>query len=454
MSYSDGFFDVSPQHGFLPIQGSLKTLPMEYSSLQHILDHMPVTDINGDEGYLSTPGLLPQMVKKLPDYTDLVNDESNKLVLAALFRGYTFLASSYLLEPAYQHFKVTGEYGKANRILPSNIAKPLCTVASKLDVFPWLDYSYAYALGNYRLIDPKGGLVWSNLKLNVSFSGKEDERGFILVHVDINQFSPYLIESFETILGSSDNVQMLDGLKLCLSTMLRMNERRQQMWAASQPTRYNDFRIFIMGIEGNDAIFGDGVIYEGVSDQPKRYRGQSGSQDTIIPTLDTMFRVIDYYPKNELTEYLLDMRKYRPKVFQRYLRDLEDRSLGIWDQVEKICGAEGLLLVVDILTQIYHFRNGHWQFVQKYIMGNTKYNVATGGTPVTTWIPNQIEATLKAMEEVMKRLEQQELSEGQKSDLEYHQLNLDAKVELLSDQIKTLSKNFNARMYWFEPKDD
>ena len=54
-----------------------------------------------------------------------------------------------------------------------------------------------------------------------------------------------------------------------------------------------------------------------------------------------------------------------------------------------------------ILEEIYHFRNGHWQFVQKYIMANTKYAMATGGTPITSWIPNQILSVIRQMEDVI-----------------------------------------------------
>ena len=46
--------------------------------------------------------------------------------------------------------------------------------------------------------------------------------------------------------------------------------------------------------------------------------------------------------------------------------------------------------LLAIVEEIYKFRNGHWQFVQKYIVANTKYAKATGGTPIFSWIPNQI----------------------------------------------------------------
>ena len=50
--------------------------------------------------------------------------------------------------------------------------------------------------------------------------------------------------------------------------------------------------------------------------------------------------------------------------------------------------------LLAIVEEIYKFRNGHWQFVQKYIMSNTKYAKATGGTPIISWIPNQIKSVL------------------------------------------------------------
>ena len=61
------------------------------------------------------------------------------------------------------------------------------------------------------------------------------------------------------------------------------------------------------------------------------------------------------------------------------------------------------------MDQIYLFRNGHWQFVQKYILENTKYAVATGGTPITTWLPNQIEACLRYEKAILDQIDGNQL---------------------------------------------
>ena len=185
--------------------------------------------------------------------------------------------------------------------------------------------------------------------------------------------------------------------------MKKINERRQIMWQASRWKHYNDFRVFIMGIKGNDEIFGDGVIYEGVSDKPVQYRGQTGAQDNIIPTADIFTGVIEYYPTNDLTKYLLDLRSYRPKCIQNFLSDIKNEmgDSRLFDNLKKSNNEEGLCLLLQILDEIYYFRNGHWQFVQKYIMANTKYAKATGGTPIISWIPNQITAVLNFMSDVI-----------------------------------------------------
>ena len=81
-----------------------------------------------------------------------------------------------------------------------------------------------------------------------SFSGMDDERGFIMLHVDINQHSPNLVKSVIDLQNSNSDKQLNKALDLGYKTMIKINERRQLMWTASRWEHYNDFRIFIMGI--------------------------------------------------------------------------------------------------------------------------------------------------------------------------------------------------------------
>ncbi len=401
--YTDGFFQVSPIHGFLPCKDPLSKLPSKYNQLQKILSELARIKDDGEGGILSKKGEIERRITQLSNYNKEVEKESDPFILQALFRGYTFIASAYTLAPAHFEQLATGKYGKANQYLPQQVAQPLCTVAKKLDVHPWLDYHYAYSLGNYVKRDPKKGFAWENLDMAVKFSGMPDERGFIMLHVDINQYSPDLIKGVLGTLKSKTMDGVNQSLEDCYKAMININGRRKIMWEASRWKHYNDFRVFIMGIKGNDEIFNEGVYYEGVDENPRQYRGQTGAQDNIIPTMDIFSGVINYYPSNELTNYLLDLRAYRPVCIQHFFEDLKEdidklHPKGLMGWLKENKNEDGLVLLLGILEEIYFFRNGHWQFVQKYIMQNTTYAKATGGTPIISWIPNQIMSVLNAMQ--------------------------------------------------------
>jgi hypothetical protein len=113
----------------------------------------------------------------------------------------------------------------------------LCFVSDTLKVTPWLDYHYAYSFGNYVKIDPKGDLKWENLSMACSFTGLPDECGFIMVHVDINSFSPGIVDGVMRVGDSmraaqgkekstKENMEQLCmGLKIIRDTMTSMNRR-------------------------------------------------------------------------------------------------------------------------------------------------------------------------------------------------------------------------------------
>lgn len=444
-NYTDGFFNVGPVNGFLPQHLPLKTLPDTYAVLQDILDKMPVQLNATDFGYLHFPNKIEEAVSVLPNYVDAVNAETDVRVLQALFRGYSFLASAYTLESSFQHYRETGHYGKARNVLPIQIAQPFVAVANKMDVYPWLDYHYAYSLGNFKKKDDAAGLEWTNLEMCVRFSGQPDEVGFIMLHVDINQHSADLVGSVMKALeavahGETEKVEA--ALDWNMRTMVEMNNRRREMWKASRWQHYNDFRVFIMGVKGNEELFGDGVTYTGVWDEPKQFRGQTGAQDDIIPMEDIFSGVINYYPKNELTKYLLDLRTYRPKCIQQFFIDLEKEVEGIHQRgmlgyLQEQKSVVGLSRLLGILEQIYYFRNGHWQFVQKYIMANTPYAKATGGTPITSWLPNQLKAVMQQMQDVLDIIASLkiEMDETTSSIVTSNQTTLAQKQKLLEEQL-------------------
>ena len=440
--FTDGFFSIDSVNGFLPLKEPLLTLPSNYNRLQKLIDEMPIKKSNGQPGLLSAEKKFEKIALLLPNYINMVQSENDIFLLAALFRTYSFISSAYTLSASYHTFLKTGQYGKAKNLIPKNIAQPFVEVAKKLDVYPWLDYHYAYSLGNYNKIDKKKGFEWENLNMAAKFSGLDDERGFIMLHVDINQYSPDLIKSvFGITSENSSKKKLSDAIKLMGNTLKKMNARRKLMWEASRWKNYNDFRVFIMGIKGNEDIFPNGLIYEGVWDEPQFFRGQTGAQDNIIPTADIASGVINYYPKNQLTNYLMDLRKYRPKCVQLFFKELANSmsKKPILEQLVLSKNQKGMRNLMKVYEEIYNFRNGHWQFVQKYIMQNTGYPKATGGTPITSWIPNQIKAVLSAMAVLASKIKNND-----KWDKTSWKESYDRKINLLNKQLDLVSvETFN-----------
>ena len=438
--YSDGFFSVDIKNGFLPVKDPLNELPEKYGDLQNLI--IKLSEI------IKQKDKILDEVNLINNHKDKVIEETDIFIIQSLYRAYSFITSAYLLEPSYQEFLETGDYGKARNVLPRNISEPYHIVAEKLNSKMWLDYHYAYSLGNYVKIDDLGTLDWRNLGMACSFSGGTDEIGFIMVHVYINELSPRLIKGIYNILNSKkdkDSNNLINNeLQELINTMKEINKRRREMWQASRHEHYNDFRIFIMGVKGNNTIFGEGVTYEGVTEGPVAYRGQTGAQDDIIPTMDIFTGVINYYPDNDLTKYLYELREYRPVCVQEFFNDLRKEmssfgEKGLFNLLENNDNIEGMILLVELIEEIYHFRNGHWQFVQKYIMANTRYAFATGGTPITTWLINQIEACLYSQKRILECLSLKENVDNVRLSELYN--NLKNKRNLLEKQVEELSKN-------------
>jgi indoleamine 2,3-dioxygenase len=94
--YTDGFFNVGKENGFLPKSTPLESLPKTYFFLQELLDKMPVK-INNESGYLDQPGAIHNAVKSLPNYFDQVSTETDIMLIQALYRGYCFFSISIYL---------------------------------------------------------------------------------------------------------------------------------------------------------------------------------------------------------------------------------------------------------------------------------------------------------------------------------------------------------------------
>lgn len=417
-------FMVSKTRGFLPRMDPVVRLPDEFAQLESLLARMPVKKLDGEPGLLAEFKLGEAVETELSDLTDQVEKFRHDLsVMNALYRDYSFLASAYLLEPCHERFVKGESYGLGRQVLPAQVARPIAKCAEISGFKPWMEYAGSYALFNYRLVDPAAGMDYSNLRLIRAFEHGLDptssEAGFVLVHVDMVKNSGPLVAGTMTCLDSlspnaphaTDPVPRRTdfnaGLRTVAQTMKKVNATMETMWGKSKPGSYTSFRTFIFGIT-SQSMFPDGVVYEGVNDgKPMSFRGESGANDSMIPLMDNLLCLP--MPDTPLTEILKDFREYRPSNHRAFLQMVRDRALELDtrsfalvldrtpSEAEKAGVLESRRLWLRVLNEVRDFRWRHWCFAREYIIKKTSHPTATGGSPIVTWLPNQLEAVLDEM---------------------------------------------------------
>jgi len=213
------------------------------------------------------------------------------------------------------------------------------------------------------------------------------------------------------------------------------------MWNHSSPADYMKFRTFIMGTK-NQPMFPKGVVYEGVTTEPTFFRGESGANDSIIPSADNFLELTARMPENPLTVILRDFRSYRPSNHNEWLEWLEKeaRTLGVVNY--SLQDDTSSLLLLALIDQVREFRNRHWLFTKEYIIKHTTHPVATGGSPIVTWLPNQLGSVLKSMIDVGSKINLKRLSAPEKTLAEELIERAEVQKRVLDREVKELSKKF------------
>ncbi|EDN07922.1 conserved hypothetical protein [Histoplasma mississippiense (nom. inval.)] len=374
-------FTITTTSGFLPFELPPVALPDAFKSLDSLTSRLPVVKADGSPGLLATFELGPAVLAELPDLTDEVDKlltedgKPDRFMITAVFRDYTFVCSSYLLEPCYERWSKdpAGGYGVGRETLPKCIARPLYRCAEML--------IRAFERG----LDPKSS-----------------EAGFILTHVDMVKESAALVSGAVRILNKleeskepSSREEVNDAFREILKGMEKVETCMEDMWKNSKPSDYLSFRVFIFGIT-SQSMFPNGVVYEGVLDnKPLNFRGESGANDSIIPLLDHLLQIP--MPSTPLTKILHEFRAYRPLPHRQFLAHVASKAEEIGVQEFAVQDAETVLLYLKALDHVRSFRWRHWLLTREYIIKRTPYPTATGGSPIITWLPNQLFAVLELM---------------------------------------------------------
>ena len=261
--------------------------------------------------------------------------------------------------------------------LPANIAVPLCDVCGRLRRPPILSYD-GYALFNWKRFDPAGPIALGNIDTIQNFVHLYDEHWFILVHVEIEALAA-------TILQAIDDAEARPGLRSTDALNASVAALARTLWAQVETLRripekmdpalyYKTFRPYIR--------FFESVVYEGVDAAPLNFRGETGAQSSVIPTIVAFLKV----PTGlDATDHLADMRRFMPAEHRAVIEHVE--------AMPDIRGKVDKEPFNDALEALATFRETHLQFAVRYIAAHERDPRGTGGTPYISWLSQLIDET-------------------------------------------------------------
>ncbi|WP_416831335.1 MAG: indoleamine 2,3-dioxygenase [Erythrobacter sp.] len=303
---------------------------------------------------------------------------------------YTFMVQSY----------VWGETEVTNR-LPAVLAVPMVALADRLGQQPLLTYS-SYVLDNWALIDPAKPLGLDNIRMLQNFLGGQDEAWFVLVHVAIEAQAGKVFERFADIHAAvthKDLTQVRAQLEHTAEVWAKINALFDRMPERCDPYIYFErVRPYIHGWKDNPAL-PDGVVYEGVErygTKAQAFRGQTGSQSSIVPSMDALLGV--GHAADPLREYLDQLHAYRPGPHRRFVDDV--RSSSTLRSLVASAGEAGLTDAYNANIQaVADFRTRHLEYAASYINKQGKRaagndtEVGTGGTPFMRYLKKHRDET-------------------------------------------------------------
>ena len=369
-------YDVTPERGFLtPHDMDQVTLPADFD---------PIVNARYMLSGWITSGRCQTCLKKLPEidmdrYLPQLNDAQIRMLMV----HYSFIMQAY----------VWGE-ADAAKILPRNLAVPYCKLADRIGQFPLLPYS-SYTLDNWGKLDPKGDITLENIYVIQNFYGGADENWFIMVHVEIEARAGAALAAMPDLIDAvdaKDMAQVVAQLKIIKSAWEKINPVFDRMPEKCDPyIYYHRVRPYIHGWKGNPAL-PEGLIYEGVdkyAGKPQSFRGQTGSQSSIVPTMDALMQIS--HENDPLKEFLDELHQYRPPRHRKLIENVAARS-HLRDFVKAQNDTALTDLYDDIIDHVQKFRTRHLEYAASYINKQARdsegnpVDIGTGGTPFMKYL--------------------------------------------------------------------
>jgi indoleamine 2,3-dioxygenase len=369
-------YDVSRERGFLT--------PHDMGAITLPADFLPIVEAGRNLSALMTSQRVRHFLNQLPmvDMDRHLPDLSDAQ-LRMLMVHYSFIVQAY----------VWGQKEAATH-LPKNLAIPYCKLAKRIGQFPLLPYS-SYTLDNWVKLDPEGPITVENIGVLQHFYGGVDENWFIMVHIEIEAKAGAALAAMPELIEAVDSKD-LSGVETHLKTIRaaweQINPVFDRMVESCDPyVYYHRVRPYIHGWKGNPAL-PDGLIYDGVDEyggKPQPFRGQTGSQSSIVPTMDSLLGIS--HENDPLREFLDELHSYRPPKHRKLIEDVAARS-HLRALIKESARIDLINLYDDCVDHVQRFRTRHLEYAASYINKQARdsegnpVDIGTGGTPFMKYL--------------------------------------------------------------------
>ena len=365
--------------GFLPSQDPVEKLSKLWNPVEKLVEEMPnllesrhwrsevVARLRATKLHLHNAH-----IKEFDKYGD---EDDFRLERGMLI--YSYFASAW----------VWANYEEPANFIPPEISFPLVKLAELTNRLPILSYA-SYCLTNWKKINKNNDPVLGNIELlqNFTATNKQDEDWFILVHVEIEWHARHAIEAIKNWNEEGSDAEAEAALSQVHVSIANMNATMNRMpEGCSADSYFNRVRPYIFGFNN--------VVYEGHYDEkPQSFRGETGAQSSIVPSLIAFFGVT--HKDNALMQHLQDMRLYMPSPHKIWVGELEKKNnirefVKNHTQLKEIYNA--------CLNELYKFRSKHLEYAVNYIQKKVENPTGTGGTPYIPWLSQLKEETKEQM---------------------------------------------------------
>ena len=292
---------------------------------------------------------------------------------------------------------------EAATVMPQVLAKPWYEVGKLVGRPPILSYQ-SYASDNWRRFDQAGPIECGNIGLLQCFLGGQDEEWFILIHIDIEKKAGKALKAIEeaqAAVVAQDGEKVEAALIKMRAALTAMYEVLGRMPERCDPYIYfHRVRPYIFGWRNNPSL-PDGVVYEGVDEYKgvgQKFRGETGAQSAIIPAMDGVLGI--EHEKDELREYLMEMRTYMPPKHVAFIQAVE-AGPSVRNFVTTIKRSSLTQVFNDCIELVANFRAMHLEYAGTYIHAQAQATpgnpsaVGTGGTPFMIYLRKHRDETKK-----------------------------------------------------------